>query len=70
MAQLIVRNIDEKVVKALRAASNGHSAEAEHRLLLEQALLGRPRPDFKDYLRAMPRVSTQRSRSRVRKVTL
>lgn len=72
MAQLIVRNIDEKVVKALeqRAASNGHSAEAEHRLLLEQALLGRPRPDFKDYLHAMPRVSTQRSRSRVRKVTL
>jgi antitoxin FitA len=72
MAQLIVRNIDQKIVNALkqRAASNGHSAEAEHRDLLEQALLGPKRPSFKDYLRAMPPVAFRRSKSRVRKVTL
>jgi plasmid stability protein len=42
MAQLIVRNVDEKVVRALklRAAKKGRSAEAEHRELLEAALLG------------------------------
>lgn len=72
MAQLIVRNIDEKVVKALkqRAAARGHSAEAEHRELLEQALLGPKRPGFKDYLRAMPPVAIRRSKSRTRKVSL
>jgi plasmid stability protein len=72
MAQLIVRNIDEQVVKALkqRAAAKGHSAEAEHRDLLEEVLLGPRRSSFKDYLRAMPRVSTRRSRSPVRKVEL
>ena len=37
MAQLIVRNIDEQVVRELkkRAAAMGRSAEAEHRALLE-----------------------------------
>ena len=42
MAQLIVRDLDEGVVKALkaRAARNGRSAEAEHRRILETALRG------------------------------
>ncbi len=72
MAQLIVRNIDEKVVAALkrRAAARGVSAEAEHRQLLEAALLGPKRPSFKDYLESMPEVKTTRSRSRPRKVVL
>ena len=41
MAQLIVRDLDEKVVAALkaRAARNGRSAEAEHRRLLEAELV-------------------------------
>ena len=40
MAQLIVRDLDEDIVAALkaRAARNGRSAEAEHRRILEAAL--------------------------------
>ena len=41
MAQLTVRNVDERVVRALkqRAADHGRSAEAEHRDILRKALL-------------------------------
>ena len=40
MAQLIVRNIDASLVQRLkeRAARNGRSAEAEHRVILRAAL--------------------------------
>lgn len=40
MAQLIVRNLDDRMVARLkqRAAAHGVSAEAEHRSILEQAL--------------------------------
>ena len=40
MAQLIVRDVDEVTAQALRlrAAANGRSVEAEHRLLLREAL--------------------------------
>jgi plasmid stability protein len=40
MAQLLVRDIPQDVVEALkrRAARHGRSAEAEHRLILEGAL--------------------------------
>lgn len=40
MPQLLVRNIPQDVVEALkrRAAEHGRSAEAEHRIILEQAL--------------------------------
>ena len=40
--QLLVREVDETLVKALklRAAKNGRSTEAEHRLILEKALRG------------------------------
>ncbi|MDJ0842040.1 MAG: DNA-binding protein [Acidobacteriota bacterium] len=40
MPQLLVRNLDEKIEKALkgRAAKNGRSAEAEHRAILYRAL--------------------------------
>ena len=43
MAHLLVRNIDEAVVRALklRAAARGVSAEAEHREILRQALLSK-----------------------------
>jgi hypothetical protein len=42
MAQLIVRHLEEHLVEALkaRAASHGRSAEAEHRAILYEALLG------------------------------
>lgn len=40
MAQLVIRDVPEALVLALkeRAAANGRSAEAEHRLILEEAL--------------------------------
>ena len=47
MAQLLVRDVPQDIVQALkqRAAEHGRSAEAEHRKILEEAL--RPgRADF------------------------
>ncbi len=41
MANLIVRNIDDEIANALkqRASQHGRSAEAEHRLILQQVLM-------------------------------
>jgi plasmid stability protein len=40
MGQLTVRDVDDAIIAALkaRAAANGRSMEAEHRLLLREAL--------------------------------
>jgi plasmid stability protein len=56
MAQLIVRNLDRDLVDRLerRAAEHGHSAEEEHRRILETALRPRSSKDLKDHLLAMP----------------
>ena len=76
MSQLLVRNIDSRVVAALkaRAASRGRSAEAEHRAILEQALLGAPpQQDFKAFLRSIPAspdLKLSRSRDRGRRIEL
>lgn len=73
MAQLVVRKVDEAVVRALkmRAASNGRSAEAEHRELLKDALLKKPYPSFKEMLLAMPDIGAiKRSKSKPRRVRL
>jgi len=76
MAQLIVRNVEEKVVKALklRAAEKGRSAEAEHRDLLRQALLGPATGSFKEFLFTIPEGlrprDLRRSRVPARKVRL
>jgi len=61
MAQLIVRNLEEKVVAALRqrAARHGVSMEEEHRVILRETLVrgGRgQRRSFKDHLANMPDV--------------
>lgn len=59
MSQLIVRNVPPGVVKALkrRAASHGWSAEAEHREILQSALLGGSEGEsFKALLASMPDV--------------
>lgn len=58
MATLIVRNLDQSVVDALkrRAARHGRSAEAEHRELLESLLSSRGRKSFAQALAAMPNV--------------
>jgi plasmid stability protein len=63
MAQLIVRDLDADLVLALkqRAARHGRSAEAEHRLILSEALAPDvERPAFKDFLLAMPDVLEDR----------
>lgn len=76
MAQLIVRNIEDEVVEALkiRAARNGRSAEAEHRELLRDALLKRRLRTLKDHLLRMPDVGTDAElasqRPRARRVWL
>jgi antitoxin FitA len=57
MAQLLVRNLDDALVQALklRAARRGHSAEAEHREILRSALeVEAAPPSFKQFLLAMP----------------
>lgn len=58
MAQLIVRNLDDALVRNLkrRAAEHGHSAEEEHREILRQALASPSHLPFKDALLAMPDV--------------
>jgi plasmid stability protein len=58
MAQLMVRNLSEDLVKALkqRAAKNNRSAEQEHREILQAALGGPRRRRLADVLRAMPTV--------------
>ncbi len=57
MAQLIVRNIEETIVRELklRAVRNGQSAEEEHRQILRRALgLEHPKPSLKQLLSEMP----------------
>lgn len=61
MAELVVRNLEEKVVQELErlAARNGRSAEEEHRQILRRALglesSGlHPKPSLKQLLSEMP----------------
>ncbi|MGH8613471.1 MAG: FitA-like ribbon-helix-helix domain-containing protein [Gammaproteobacteria bacterium] len=58
MANLIVRNVDEDIVQALkaRAGRHGTSAEAEHRYILAQALLRPRRRTFAEVLAGVPGV--------------
>lgn len=60
MAQLIVRQIEEQVVRKLKqqAGAHGVSMEEEHRRILRESLLGkgRKRSSFKEALLAMPNV--------------
>jgi plasmid stability protein len=62
MPQLLVRQIEEKVVKKLkeRAGQHGVSMEEEHRRILRQALLesSKKKPSFKEFLLSMPNVGT------------
>jgi plasmid stability protein len=59
MTQLIVRNLEEEVVRELkiRAARHGRSAEAEHREILREVLLpAKPGRSLKELLLAIPPV--------------
>jgi plasmid stability protein len=58
MAQLVVRNLSDDLVKALkqRAAKHNRSAEQEHREILELALRGPRRRSLASVLASMPNV--------------
>ncbi len=58
MANLVVRNLGDEIVQALkeRAARNQRSAEAEHRAILEHVLLRPRRKSFAQVLASMPDV--------------
>lgn len=64
MAQLIVRDVDDAIAQALRerAAANGRSVEAEHRMILREVL--RPADAATDFAAAAARM-----RARLRRGT-
>jgi antitoxin FitA len=77
VAQLIVRNLEDSVVKALRerAVSKGRSTEAEHREILREALSKiRRGTSLKTLLSDMPDAGDDadfaRPRAKARKVRL
>jgi plasmid stability protein len=67
MANLIVRNIDDAIANALkvRASQHGISAEAEHRRILEQALMRPKKKPFLEVLRQIPDVGRDEDFARV-----
>ena len=67
MANLIVRNIDDAIAKALKmqASQHGISAEAEHRRILAQALLRPKKKSFLEALSQIPNVGTDADFARV-----
>ena len=71
MANLVVRNIDDEIVKALKekAGLSGHSAEAEHRIILAQALLRPKRRSFTEILMDIPNVGRDTDFERLQEVS-
>lgn len=67
MGNLIVRNLNDEIVQALkeRAAHHKRSAEAEHRAILEQVLLRPPRKSFSQALASIPNVGRDEDFERV-----
>ena len=67
MANLVVRNLDQRIVDALkqRAAKHGRSAEAEHRALLETLLLKPKGKSFAEALKSIPNVGQDEDFQRV-----
>lgn len=71
MANLLVRGVDEAIVKALkeRAGQRGQSAEAEHRAILVEALARPRKRTFAQVLAAMPNVGADADFERVQAAT-
>ena len=67
MAQLLVRDLDPDLVDALkrRAAENGRSTEAEHRLILQTTLGVAKRRTLAEALMAMPNAGTDEDFARI-----
>jgi antitoxin FitA len=70
MTDLTVRNVDEVVVQALKkwARQHGISAEAEHRKILQKALLQPPKKSFAEVLSLIPDVGHDSDFERVEDV--
>ena len=66
MAKLIVRDIEDEIVRELerRAAQNGRSVEEEHRQILRGAL--KNRPTLHEVLSQMPDVGEDSDFERIR----
>ena len=60
MPSLVVRNLDESLINALkqRAVANQRSTEAEHRAILAEVLLKPPRKSFAEAIVSIPNVGT------------
>ncbi len=67
MADLLVRDIDDSLVRALveRADAHGRSTEAEHRAILAAALSRPSRRSFAQILASMPDAGTDADFERV-----
>jgi antitoxin FitA len=67
MPDLLVRGVDEELVKALkeRAGAHGRSAEAEHRAILAGALARPKRRSLAEVLASMPPVGLDADFARV-----
>ena len=67
MASLIVRNVDDNIANALKALASKHgvSAEAEHRRILEEALMRPRRKSLAEILMEMPNVGSDDDFARV-----
>jgi plasmid stability protein len=67
MADLLVRSVDDDLVRALkeRAGAHGRSAEAEHRAILAAALARPRKRSFAEVLAAMPNAGTDADFERV-----
>jgi plasmid stability protein len=67
MTDLLVRGVDDEIVRALkeRAGAHGRSAEAEHRAILAAALARPRRRTFAEVLASMPDVGLDADFERV-----
>ena len=67
MPDLLVRGVDDELVRALkeRAGAHGRSAEAEHRAILMAALARPRRRTFAQVLASMPDVGLEADFERV-----
>jgi len=72
MANLIVRNIDDDIADALKARASRHglSAEAEHRLILQQVLTRPNKKSFIEVLSKMPNVGEDADFARLQDETV
>lgn len=68
MSNLIVRDLDQELVRKLkqRAAAHSRSAEAEHRAILQAALAPTRRRSLASVLARMPDVGTDADFARAR----